>query len=47
VPGDAGTHSAQIAADYFAGKKVPPVDHLVAELITKDNVDKWQQACTY
>jgi ABC-type sugar transport system substrate-binding protein len=47
VPGNAGTHSAQIAADYLAGKKVPPVDHLVAELITKDNIDKWQEACTY
>jgi ABC-type sugar transport system substrate-binding protein len=47
VPTNAGTHSAQIAADYLAGKKVPPVDHLVAELITKDNVDKWQEACTY
>ena len=47
VPGNAGTHSAQIAADYLAGKQVPAVDHLVAELINKDNLDKWQEACTY
>ena len=47
VPRNAGTHSAQIAADYLAGKQVPPIDHLVTEPITKDNLDKWQEACTY
>jgi len=47
VPIAAGEHAAQIVADHLAGKEVPPVDNLTAELITKDNLDKWQQACTY
>jgi ribose transport system substrate-binding protein len=47
VPTAAGEHAAQIVADHLAGKKVPPLDNLVAEPITKQNVDKWVQACTY
>jgi ABC-type sugar transport system substrate-binding protein len=47
VPGNAGKHAAQIAADILEGKRVPAVDHLVAEPITKENLDKWQEACTY
>jgi ABC-type sugar transport system substrate-binding protein len=47
VPTAAGEHAAEIVADYLAGKQVPPTDNLTAEPITRDNLDKWQQACTY
>jgi ribose transport system substrate-binding protein len=47
VPTAAGEHAAQIVADHLAGKKVAPVDNLTAQPISKDNVEKWQQACTY
>lgn len=47
IPVDAGAHAAQVVADHLAGKKVKDVDNLVAELITKDNVDQWKEGCTY
>lgn len=47
VPTAAGEHAAQIVADQLAGKKVPALDNLTAEPITKDNLDKWREACTY
>lgn len=47
VPAAAGSHAAQIVADHLAGKQVQHADNLVAEPITKDNVDQWQEACTY
>lgn len=47
IPSDLGVATADTVNDYFNGKKLPKQVLLATDLITKDNVDKWAQKCTY
>jgi len=42
-----GEKLADAANDYFSGKTLPKETLLPVELIDKDNVSKWEAACTY
>lgn len=47
VPTPAGIRAAEAAAEYFSGKKLPPRIYLPVEVINRQNVDKWTEACSY
>ncbi|MCC6776971.1 MAG: sugar ABC transporter substrate-binding protein [Hyphomicrobiales bacterium] len=47
VPGRTGIKAAEMIADHFNGKTLPKQEILPIETITKANVDKWEEACSY
>jgi ABC-type sugar transport system substrate-binding protein len=47
VPARTGLKAAEMIADHFNGKTLPKAEILPVETITKANVDKWEQACSY
>jgi ribose transport system substrate-binding protein len=47
IPKRTGKVSAEIVADFLAGKTVPKQDLEHIETITKDNVATWEEQCTY
>ncbi len=47
VPVTAGKRAAQAAAEYLNGKTLPPRIVIPAEVINKDNVDKWTELCGF
>jgi ribose transport system substrate-binding protein len=47
IPTTAGKRAAQAAADYFDGKTLPPRIVIPVDLINKDNIDKWSEACSF
>jgi ABC-type sugar transport system substrate-binding protein len=47
VPGRLAVATAQLAADHFNGKSVPKNDVLPLEEITKANVEKFAEACSF
>jgi len=47
IPTDLGRRTADVANDFFAGKKLPKAELLPVELITKADLPKWQGPCTY
>lgn len=47
VPTRTGLKAAEMVADHFSGKKLPKHEILPVETITKANVDKWEEACTF
>ena len=47
IPTRTGVRSAEIIADYFNGKKLPKNIILPVETISRDNVSKWEAACTF
>lgn len=47
VPGRTGIKAAEMIADHFNGKSLPKQEILPIETITKANVDKWDEACSY
>jgi len=47
IPSDLGIKTADTVNDYFSGKKLPKQVLLPTELITKENVARWEQKCTY
>jgi ribose transport system substrate-binding protein len=47
VPARTGNRAAELVADHFNGKTLPKKEILPVETITKANVAKWEEACTY
>jgi ribose transport system substrate-binding protein len=47
IPTDLGRRAADVADEFFAGKKLPKAVLLPVELITKANLAQWQGPCTY
>jgi ribose transport system substrate-binding protein len=47
IPTDLGRRTADVASDFFAGKKLAKTELLPVELITKANLAQWQAPCTY
>jgi ribose transport system substrate-binding protein len=47
VPTTAGKRAAEAANDYFNGKTLPPRIIIPVDLINKDNIDKWAEACSF
>ena len=47
VPTRTGLKAAEMIADHFNGKTLPKKEILPVETITKANVDKWEEACSY
>ena len=47
IPTDLGVKTADTVNDYFNGKKLPKQVLLPTELITKANVARWAQKCSY
>ncbi len=47
IPTRTGVRSAEIIADYFNGKKLPKNIILPVETISRDNISKWEAACTF
>jgi ribose transport system substrate-binding protein len=47
VPARTGNRAAELIADHFNGKTLPKKEILPIETITKANVAKWEEACTY
>jgi ABC-type sugar transport system substrate-binding protein len=47
VPTRTGLKAAEMIADHFNGKTLPKNEILPVETITKANVDKWEEACSY
>jgi ABC-type sugar transport system substrate-binding protein len=47
VPARTGNRAAELIADHFNGKTLPKKEILPVETITKANVAKWEEACTY
>jgi ABC-type sugar transport system substrate-binding protein len=47
IPTDLGRRTADVANDFFAGKKLPKAELLPVELVTKANLVQWQAPCTY
>jgi ribose transport system substrate-binding protein len=47
VPTRTGLKAADMLADHFNGKKLPKHEILPVETITKANLDKWEEACTF
>jgi ABC-type sugar transport system substrate-binding protein len=47
VPTRTGLKAAELVADHFNGKKLPKHEILPVETITKANVAKWEDACTF
>ncbi|MPZ59566.1 MAG: substrate-binding domain-containing protein [Rhizobiales bacterium] len=47
IPTRTGLKAAEMVADHFNGKKLPKKEILPVETITKANVAKWEEACTF
>jgi ABC-type sugar transport system substrate-binding protein len=47
VPTTAGKRAAEAANEYFNGKTLPPRIIIPVDLINKDNIDKWAEACSF
>jgi ABC-type sugar transport system substrate-binding protein len=47
VPTRTGLKAADMIADHFNGKTLPKKEILPVETITKANVAKWEEACSY
>jgi ABC-type sugar transport system substrate-binding protein len=47
VPARTGTKAAEMIADHFNGKALPKNEILPVETITKANIAKWEEACSY
>jgi ABC-type sugar transport system substrate-binding protein len=47
IPTRTGLRSAEAIADHFAGKQLPKNIILPVETISRDNVAKWEAACTF
>jgi ribose transport system substrate-binding protein len=47
IPTRTGLKAAEMVADHFNGKKLPKHEILPVETITRANVDKWEDACTF
>jgi ABC-type sugar transport system substrate-binding protein len=47
IPFRTGERSAEVLAMHFSGKPVPKQELLPVELVTKDNVGKWEEACSF
>jgi len=47
LPVRTGRHAAELIADHFNGKKLDKTIIQPVEAITKDNIDKWADACTF
>jgi len=47
IPTRTGTVTADVVAEYFAGKKPAKWTKLPVEIITKDNVAKWETPCSF
>lgn len=47
IPTRTGVRSAEIIADHFNGKQLPKTIILPVETISRDNVAKWEAACTF
>jgi ABC-type sugar transport system substrate-binding protein len=47
VPARTGTRAAEMIADHFNGKALPKSEILPVETITKANIAKWEEACSY
>ena len=47
LPVRTGRHAAELIADHFNGKKLAKTIIQPVEAITKDNIDKWAEACTF
>lgn len=47
VPMDEGTRAAAVAKDLLDGKKVEKNNHLPVQVMTKKDLPKWGQACSY
>jgi ribose transport system substrate-binding protein len=47
IPTRTGVRSAEVIADYFNGKQLPKTIILPVETVSRDNVGKWEAACTF
>lgn len=47
IPSRTGNRAAELVADHFNGKSLPKQELLPVELVTKENVAKWEQPCSY
>jgi ABC-type sugar transport system substrate-binding protein len=47
IPSRTGSRAAELAIEYFDGKSLPKQNLLPVELVTKDNIGKWEQPCSY
>ncbi len=47
IPTRTGLKAAEMIADHFNGKTLPKKEILPVETITKANVAKWEEACSY
>jgi ABC-type sugar transport system substrate-binding protein len=47
VPTTAGKRAAEAANEHFNGKTLPPRIIIPVDLINKDNIDKWAEACSF
>ena len=47
VPTIAGKRAAEAANEHFNGKTLPPRIIIPVDLINKDNIDKWAEACSF
>jgi len=47
IPTRTGVRSAEVIADHFNGKQVAKTIILPVETISRDNIQKWEAACTF
>ncbi len=47
IPVRTGGRAAELVIDYFNGKTLPKQNLLPVELVTRENVAKWEQPCSY
>ncbi len=47
IPTRTGARAAELAVEFFEGKTLPKQNLLPVELVTKDNLAKWEQPCSY
>jgi ribose transport system substrate-binding protein len=47
IPTRTGNRAAELINDHFNGKTLKKKEILPVETVTKANVDKWEEACTY
>ena len=47
VPTRTGVRTAEVTADYFNDQRLPKYIFLPVETISRDNVSKWEAACTF
>lgn len=47
IPSRTGGRAAELIIDFFNGKTLPKQNLLPVELVTKENVAKWEEPCSY